>query len=190
MVVVGVLPCALVAMWNTGYHANLAIEQLGLAAPTDWRGMLMGGLGIGHDPSSLGAATFYGLLYFLPIYAVTLLAWRVLGDPVCGNPQPRDQRRLLRHLDPLCPDASGDDPALAGRARHFVWRRHGQRGLRGHGQELHEPSAGRPAFLYFAYPVEMSGESVWTPPVDVVTGATPLAVGAESGVTPESSSRA
>ena len=41
--------------------------------------------------------------------------------------------------------------------------------------------AGR-AFLYFAYPIEMSGESVWVPPVDVITGATPLAIGAENGV--------
>ena len=40
--------------------------------------------------------------------------------------------------------------------------------------------AGR-AFLYFAYPVQMSGAAVWVP-VDGYTGATALAITAESGV--------
>jgi Na+-transporting NADH:ubiquinone oxidoreductase subunit B len=52
----------------------------------------------------------------------------------------------------------------------------------GTGKNFMNPALAGRAFLYFAYPVEMSGESVWVPPVDVVTGATPLAIGAESGV--------
>ena len=81
LVVIGVLPCAVVAMWNTGYQANLAIAGLGLSAPDDWHGAVMGALGISHDPHSIGAATFHGMLYFLPIYLVTLLAggvWEIL----------------------------------------------------------------------------------------------------------------
>ncbi|MBW2546206.1 MAG: Na+-translocating NADH-quinone reductase subunit B [Deltaproteobacteria bacterium] len=62
LVVIGVLPCAAMAMWSTGFHANLAIQEL-------------------HNPNDVGAATFHGLLYFLPIYVVTLAAggvWEVL----------------------------------------------------------------------------------------------------------------
>ncbi|MGB5683950.1 MAG: RnfABCDGE type electron transport complex subunit D, partial [Polyangiales bacterium] len=52
----------------------------------------------------------------------------------------------------------------------------------GTGKNFMNPALAGRAFLYFAYPIEMSGESVWVPPVDVITGATPLAIGAESGV--------
>jgi Na+-transporting NADH:ubiquinone oxidoreductase subunit B len=52
----------------------------------------------------------------------------------------------------------------------------------GTGKNFMNPALAGRAFLYFAYPIEMSGESVWTPPIDVVTGATPLAIAAESGI--------
>jgi Na+-transporting NADH:ubiquinone oxidoreductase subunit B len=52
----------------------------------------------------------------------------------------------------------------------------------GTGKNFMNPALAGRAFLYFAYPVEMSGESVWVPPVDVITGATPLAIAAEAGV--------
>ena len=51
----------------------------------------------------------------------------------------------------------------------------------GTGKNFMNPALAGRAFLYFAYPIEMSGEAVWTPPVDVITGATPLAITAESG---------
>ena len=81
LVVIGVLPCALVAMWNTGYQANLALGELGLSASADWRGAVMGALGIGNDPHNVVASTFRGMLYFAPIYLVTLLAggaWEII----------------------------------------------------------------------------------------------------------------
>jgi len=38
MVVIAVIPCLLVGMWNTGYQANTAIANLGLAGAEGWRG--------------------------------------------------------------------------------------------------------------------------------------------------------
>jgi Na+-transporting NADH:ubiquinone oxidoreductase subunit B len=179
-------------MWNTGYQANLTIEQLSLSAPTDWRGMLMGGLGIGHDPSNLAASTFYGLLYFVPIYAVTLLAggfWEILFAGIRNHEINEGffvtsilYALTLPATTPLWQVALGISFGVVMAKEVFG----------GTGKNFMNPALAGRAFLYFAYPVEMSGESVWTPPVDVesvwtppvdvVTGATPLAVGAESGV--------
>ena len=38
IVVVALLPAVWMAMWNTGYQANLALEATGLDAPPGWRG--------------------------------------------------------------------------------------------------------------------------------------------------------
>ena len=182
LVVFGVLPCALVGMWNTGYQANLAITQLGSPAPTDWRGALMAALGTGHDPGNVGAATFYGLLYFLPIYAVTLLAggfWEILFAGIRNHEVNEGffvtsilYALTLPATTPLWQVALGISFGVVIAKEVFG----------GTGKNFMNPALAGRAFLYFAYPVEMSGESVWVPPVDAITGATPLAIGAESGV--------
>lgn len=182
LVVVGVLPCALVGMWNTGYQANLAIAELGLQAPTDWRGSVMAALGVGHDPANVGAATFYGLLYFFPIYLVTLLAggfWEILFAGIRNHEVNEGffvtsilYALTLPATTPLWQVALGISFGVVIAKEVFG----------GTGKNFMNPALAGRAFLYFAYPVEMSGESVWVPPVDVITGATPLAIGAEGGV--------
>jgi Na+-transporting NADH:ubiquinone oxidoreductase subunit B len=182
LVVIGVLPCAFVAMWNTGYHANLAIEGLGISAPADWRGAAMGALGIGYDPNSVVAATFHGMLYFAPIYVVTLLAggvWEILFAGIRNHEINEGffvtsilYALTLPATTPLWQVALGISFGVVMAKEVFG----------GTGKNFMNPALAGRAFLYFAYPVEMSGESVWTPPIDVVTGATPLAIGAESGV--------
>jgi len=158
------------------------IEQLGLSEPTDWRGTLMAALGIGHAPSHVGASTFYGMLYFLPIYAVTLLAgglWEILFAGIRNHEINEGffvtsilYALTLPATTPLWQVALGISFGVVLAKEVFG----------GTGKNFMNPALAGRAFLYFAYPVEMSGESVWTPPVDVVTGATPLAIGAESGV--------
>ncbi|KPK15414.1 MAG: Na(+)-translocating NADH-quinone reductase subunit B [Myxococcales bacterium SG8_38] len=182
LVVIGVAPCALVAMWNTGYQANLAMQELGLPAPADWRGSLMAALSIGHDPDHVGAAMFYGLLYFLPVYAVTILAggfWEVLFAGIRNHEVNEGffvtsilYALTLPATTPLWQVAIGISFGVVIAKEIFG----------GTGKNWMNPALAGRAFLYFAYPVEMSGESVWVPPVDVVTGATPLAIGAERGV--------
>ncbi len=182
LVVIGVTPCAFVAMWNTGHQANLAIEELGLSGPEGWRGALMAALGIGHDPGSVAAATFQGLLYFLPIYVVTILAggfWEILFAGIRNHEINEGffvtsilYALTLPATTPLWQVAIGISFGVVIAKEVFG----------GTGKNWMNPALAGRAFLYFAYPVEMSGESVWVPPVDVVTGATPLAIGAESGV--------
>jgi Na+-transporting NADH:ubiquinone oxidoreductase subunit B len=81
IVVFAVTPCALVGMWNTGFQANTAMLALGVSGIDGWRGALMPLLGAGYDPASVYDCVVQGLLYFLPIYAVTMAAgglWEVI----------------------------------------------------------------------------------------------------------------
>ncbi len=73
IVVIGVFPCTLMALYNTGLQANTAMAGLGIDSVPGWRGFLLEGLGIGYDPASLWACMWHGLLYFLPIYIATLV---------------------------------------------------------------------------------------------------------------------
>jgi len=182
LVVIGVVPCAVVAMWNTGYQANLAIEVLGSSGPGDWRRAMMDAVGVSYDPHSVGAATFHGMLYFLPIYLVTLLAggvWEILFAGIRNHEINEGffvtsilYALTLPATTPLWQVALGISFGVVIAKEVFG----------GTGKNFMNPALAGRAFLYFAYPVEMSGEAVWTPPIDAVTGATPLAIGAESGV--------
>lgn len=182
LVVVGVLPCALMGMWNTGHQANLAITEIGLSSPDDWRGALLGWMDVGHDPQSIAASTLYGMLYFVPIYLVTLLAggfWEVLFAGVRNHEVNEGffvtsilYALTLPATTPLWQVAIGISFGVVIAKEVFG----------GTGKNFMNPALAGRAFLYFAYPIEMSGESVWVPPVDVITGATPLAIGAQSGV--------
>ena len=49
VVVVALIPCFFMAAWNTGYQANLALQQLGQASAEGWRGAVINGLGIGYS---------------------------------------------------------------------------------------------------------------------------------------------
>ena len=48
-VVLALIPCIFMAMWNTGYQANLAMKELGLETATNWRGSIIDMLEIGYD---------------------------------------------------------------------------------------------------------------------------------------------
>ena len=41
MVVVALTPCVLMAMWNTGYQANLSLEAMGSESIPGWRGQIL-----------------------------------------------------------------------------------------------------------------------------------------------------
>jgi Na+-transporting NADH:ubiquinone oxidoreductase subunit B len=69
-VVVALLPCILMAMWNTGYQANLVLAKMDLSSAGGWRGAVIDALEIGYNPGSTLANFFHGALYFLPIFLV------------------------------------------------------------------------------------------------------------------------
>ncbi len=181
MVVLAVTPCALFGMWSTGYHANLAIQELGLAGAEGWRGTIIALFGVGYDPQSIAAALFHGLLYFLPIYLVTMAAggfWEILFAGA-RNHEINEGFFVTSMLYTLILPATTPLWQVAVGISFGVVI--GKEVFGGTGKNFMNPALVGRAFLYFAYPAEMSGDAVWVP-VDGYSGATALAVGAESGV--------
>ena len=70
-VVIATVPCILMALYNTGLQTNMAIAEYGASG---WRAAIIEGLGIGFNANNPLANMLHGLLYFLPIYIVTLVA--------------------------------------------------------------------------------------------------------------------
>ena len=73
-VVIALIPVTLMAMWNTGYQANLVLSSKGIATVEDWRGAAMAAMGLGFDPNNFLSNFVYGALFFLPVYIVTMTA--------------------------------------------------------------------------------------------------------------------
>jgi Na+-transporting NADH:ubiquinone oxidoreductase subunit B len=67
-VIVALIPCIFMAFWNTGYQANLAMQQMGVEAAAGWRGMVMSSLQMGYAPNDFLSCLVHGGLYFLPVY--------------------------------------------------------------------------------------------------------------------------
>ena len=69
-VVLALIPCFFMAMWNTGYQAN-SIMQVNGGSVEGWRGVLLDLLGYGGNPDSMVDNLLLGAAWFVPIYLVT-----------------------------------------------------------------------------------------------------------------------
>jgi Na+-transporting NADH:ubiquinone oxidoreductase subunit B len=180
-VVLAVTPALLVGMYNTGYQANLAMGQLGLNTLPGWRGDLLDLLGIGFSAHSVWACLVHGLLYFLPVYLVTLVAgglWEVLFAAV-RNHEVNEGFLVTSMLFAMTlPPTIPLWQVAIGISFGVVI---GKEVFGGTGKNFLNPALTGRAFLFFAYPGDMSGDAVWTA-VDGFTGATPLALAAAGGL--------
>ncbi len=178
---VAVFPCILVALYNTGLQANTAMAQMGIDAIPGWRGGLLAALGIGYDPASVWQCMWHGLVYFLPIYIVVLAAggfWEVLFASV-RNHEVNEGFLVTSLLFILTlPPAIPLWQAAVGMSFGVVV---GKEVFGGTGKNFLNPALVGRAFLFFAYPAQISGDAVWTA-VDGFTGATPLTLGVAGGV--------
>jgi Na+-transporting NADH:ubiquinone oxidoreductase subunit B len=175
------LPVAIVGMYNIGLQANTAMADMGLTTIDGWRGEVLERFGIGYDPASIMACFWHGFLYFFPVYLVTMAAggfWEVLFALVRNHEVNEGffvtsllYALILPPTIPLWQVAMGISFAVV----------IGKEVCGGTGKNFLNPALVGRAFLFFAYPAQNSGNAVWTA-VDGFTGATPLAVAAESGV--------
>lgn len=170
-VLIALIPCTFMALWNTGYQANAALAALGLTAPEGWRGSIM--MMVGCDPASLLSNLLHGALYFLPIYIVTMLVgsfWEGVFNIIRGHEFSEAflVTGLLFTLTlpptiPLWQVATGISFGLIFAKEVFG----------GVGRNFMNPALASRAFIYFAYPAQITGDAIWTA-VDGVTRATPL----------------
>jgi len=180
-VVIATLPAVFMAMYNTGLQANRVLAQAGLEAATTWQAHVIARLGIGFDPHSFWAALAHGALYFLPVYIVTFLvgiAWEVLF--ACVRKHEINEGFFVTSMlfalimppnIPLWQVALGISFGVV----------LGKEVFGGVGMNILNPALVGRAFLFFAYPAQVSGDRVWVA-IDAMSKATPLARLAESSM--------
>ncbi len=183
MVVVALIPAVLMAMYNTGYQAHLAIAG-GAAALDNWQTAAMGWLGMAFDPKDVLACFIHGALYYLPVVIVTLA---VGGNcealfSIVRKHDINEGFLVTWMLFPLIlPPTIPLWQVAIGIAFGVIV---GKEIFGGTGMNILNPALTARAFLFFAYPAEISGDNVWvaaqTSP-DGYSGATWLARSAESG---------
>ncbi|OGR18625.1 MAG: NADH:ubiquinone reductase (Na(+)-transporting) subunit B [Desulfobacterales bacterium GWB2_56_26] len=171
-VIIALIPCTLMAMWNTGYQANSAIAALGLGGPAGWRGDMMTLVG-GCDPASFTANFVHGALYFVPIYLVTVVVgslWEALFNLIRGH-EFSEAFLVTSLLFPLTlPPTIPLWQVAIGISFGVVFAKEVFGGV---GRNFMNPALAARAFVYFAYPAQMTGDAIWTA-VDGVSGATVL----------------
>jgi Na+-transporting NADH:ubiquinone oxidoreductase subunit B len=179
-VVLALIPCFFMAMWNTGYQANSAMQLTG-GSVEGWRGALLALLGYTADPTSMVDNLLLGAAWFVPIYLVTNIVgglWEALFSIVRKH-EINEGFLVTGSLFPLiCPPTLPLWQVALGISFGVVI---GKEIFGGTGKNFLNPALTGRAFLFFAYPAQISGDSVWTA-VDGFSGATALSRAAEGGV--------
>ena len=178
-VVIATLFCVLMAMYNAGYQANLAMEAMGLEKIANWRSIPM--MIFGYSTMNPFSNLAHGALYFLPIYITTLAiggVWEVLFATVRGH-EVNEGFLVSSMLYALImpPDMPLWQVALGISFGIVI----GKEVFGGTGKNFLNPALTGRAFLYFAYPASMTGDSIWVA-VDGYTRATPLGIAANGGL--------
>ena len=174
-------PAMFYGMYNTGVQANDAIVA-GYSALEDWRVALLDMVGV---TLGSGAGIFdnllFGAAYFLPIYAVTFVVggfWEVLFASVRKHEVNEGFfvssvlfALIVPATIPLWQVALGITFGVVVAKEIFG----------GTGRNFLNPALAGRAFLFFAYPTDISGDAVWTA-VDGFSGATSLSVMSQGGL--------
>jgi Na+-transporting NADH:ubiquinone oxidoreductase subunit B len=175
------LPCVAMAIYNTGLQVNRALAA-GATPVEDFRLAVLAALGIGGSPASAIDCLARGTLHFVPLLIASLVAGLAAEH---GSARLRgrvaDHRALfvIALLFTLClPPTMPLSKAALGSALAFTI---GKEIFGGIGRNLLNPPLTGLALLYFAYPGSLTGQAAWVA-VDGVSGATPLALASEAGL--------
>ncbi len=172
-------PAMFYGMWNLGFHAN-TILAAGSGAINDWHWPIISWLGA-TDPGSWLDNLIFGAVYFIPIYAVTFIvgiAWEILFAIKRGHEVNEGFFVTSVLFALICPPDIPLWQVAMGISFGVVI---GKEVFGGTGKNFLNPALTGRAFLYFAYPAQISGDAVWTA-VDGYTGATALSIVASEGM--------
>ncbi len=167
-------------MYYTGLQANLAMDSMGVESLAGWRGWIIALLA-GYDATSWWDCLIYGAVFFIPIYVVTFCVggfWEVLFASKRGH-EINEGFFVTSILFSLTLPATIPLWQVAVGISFGVVI--GKEIFGGTGKNFLNPALTGRAFLYFAYPAQLSGDAVWTA-VDGYSGATALGIAALSGL--------
>ncbi len=183
-VVIALLPCMVMATWNTGYQAFLAIAHGG--TPLDsWQATLAQAIGLPMDFRNPIACAVYGALHYIPVVVAAMLTGGIL-EPLVAMIRKHEINEgflVTGMLIPLTlPPTIPLWMVVLGTAFGIVFAKEI---FGGTGMNFLNPALTARAFLFFAYPAAMSGDAPWIAAdfagVDSFSGATLLAQAATSG---------
>ena len=175
-------PVIFYGMYNIGFQANsiYAGNPDLLAAQDNWRLALIA-MFAGFDPASLWDNLIHGAAYFLPVYAVTFLVggfWEVVFASIRKHEVNEGFFVTSILFALIVPPSIPLWQVALGISFGVVI---GKEVFGGTGKNFLNPALTGRAFLFFAYPAQMSGDAVWTA-VDGFAGATALSMAASGGV--------
>jgi Na+-transporting NADH:ubiquinone oxidoreductase subunit B len=185
MVWMATFPAMFYGMYNIGLQAHTAILNGGgaVSLPDVWQAAIFAGLGgqLGVDGVGWFAMMFYGACFFLPIYAVTFIVggfWEVLFASIRKHEVNEGFfvtsvlfALTLPATIPLWQVALGITFGVVIAKEVFG----------GTGRNFLNPALSGRAFLYFAYPAQISGDAIWTA-ADGYSGATMLSQAASGAL--------
>jgi len=183
-VVFALVPCILMAMYNTGYQAHLAIANG--AVPLDsWQAWLYQAAGLPFDFKNPLACVLYGTLHYVPILIASMATGGIV-EPLVAMIRKHEINEgflVTGMLIPLTlPPTIPLWMVVVGTAFGIVFAKEI---FGGTGMNFLNPALTARAFLFFAYPAYMSGDAPWIAAdfaaVDSFSGATWLAQAAVSG---------
>ncbi len=155
-VVVALAPCMFWAMFNTGHQAALTVEG-GATPSSSWQASLFHAMGWGHDHTSVVGSLFFGALFYIPIYLVTLAAGGLIEVliAVIRKREISEGFLVTGALFALTlPPAVPLWQAALGIVFGVLF---GKAAFAGLGRVLLNPALVGRAFLFFAFPGQMSG---------------------------------
>ena len=180
-------PAMFFGMYNIGNQTLDYLTLVGSANTNDWHHVLINLVGYSND--SFITKMWIGAVYFVPIYAVTFavgILWEILFAVVRKH-EINEGLFVSSILFALsCPPDLPLWQAAMGITFGIVI---GKEVFGGTGKNFLNPALTGRAFLYFAYPSQLSGDKVWiaglsdtgiTP--EGFSGATPLGYAAEDGL--------
>jgi len=173
-------PAMFYGMYNLGFQANTVLAAMDATSVEGWHGALIGLLA-GHDPNSIWDCFWYGAVFFLPIYAVTFIVggfWEVVFATIRGHEINEGFFVTSILFALICPPDMPLWMVAMGISFGVVI---GKEVFGGTGKNFLNPALTGRAFLFFAYPAEISGDMVWAA-VDGQTSATALSVAASDGM--------
>ncbi|MCK5455779.1 MAG: RnfABCDGE type electron transport complex subunit D, partial [Melioribacteraceae bacterium] len=156
MVIYALIPAIIMALYNTGFQSNIGIASIADYEPTGWQQQFFLMLGLTFDSSSILSNVVLGALYFFPIYLVTLAVggfWEVLFA-VIRKHEINEGFFVTSMLFPLIlpPDIPYWQVALGITFGVVI----GKEVFGGVGMNILNPALTGRAFLFFAYPAEIS----------------------------------